>query len=364
MRLTFLYTDTPDLQTLGKADIHKSNFELPDTALSLSDCKSRVLTIANLVGKLTHASLHIACKELDIKNYLVKADGPDDFHSFRSANWLHFLAIYFERDVYTRYVYKKTNVFLPIEMPGLPEWNASRHAAKKKRHKSRKRGTVLIRGYLSNDTSHKEYVDTIRALAEQCLSLLDSDRSAHPGLQAWQFMGFHPYATDEATVKKINNQLQGNTTATRGLIGSKPQADETQSVIENQQDTEAIPKTGAGRRPGAIPGKFKGITFRSQLEIRFATQLEARNIRWTYETERLGDGNYLVDFYLPDHKCWVEVKGRFELRDDYLLPQVATYLERERGEQLYIYTQTKAFAVKTNELRQFSHDEFWSIICK
>lgn len=81
-----------------------------------------------------------------------------------------------------------------------------------------------------------------------------------------------------------------------------------------------------------------GVQFRSQLEIRFATQLEQKEIQWIYESERLAEGNYLVDFHLPTLKCWVEVKGKFEARDHYLLQDVAEYLKRERNERLYVYT--------------------------
>ena len=78
-----------------------------------------------------------------------------------------------------------------------------------------------------------------------------------------------------------------------------------------------------------------------------------------YEVERLGDGNYLVDFYLPDHKCWVEVKGKFEPRDDYLLKDTAIYLARERGERLFVYTAGKPLEVDGTGFKELSRDAFW-----
>ena len=128
-------------------------------------------------------------------------------------------------------------------------------------------------------------------------------------------------------------------------------------------DTRATePKTGAGRRVGAVPGIFKDVQFRSQLEIRFVTQLEEYGIRWFYESERLGDGNYLVDFYLPDLKTWVEVKGKFEPRDNYLLKDVAAYLKRERSERLYVFSASKAYAVNSASFHEIAHTLFWSKI--
>ena len=120
-----------------------------------------------------------------------------------------------------------------------------------------------------------------------------------------------------------------------------------------------LPSTGAGRRPGPIPGIFKGVQFRSQLEIRFAAELESRSIRWAYETERLGEGNYLVDFHLPDLKAWVEVKGRFEPRDNYLLKDVATYLKEARGERLFVYTSGACFLVYPSRFTEIKRKDFW-----
>lgn len=52
----------------------------------------------------------------------------------------------------------------------------------------------------------------------------------------------------------------------------------------------------------AIQTKYKGYTFRSRLEARWAVFLDALRIRWQYESEGyvLSDGRtYLPDFWLP-----------------------------------------------------------------
>lgn len=83
---------------------------------------------------------------------------------------------------------------------------------------------------------------------------------------------------------------------------------------------------------GALPPALRLTRFRSQLEIRFALALEARNLRWFYEPERLGETiRYLVDFYLPQPKAWVEVKGVVRTRDHIGLREVSVLLQRERG---------------------------------
>ena len=57
---------------------------------------------------------------------------------------------------------------------------------------------------------------------------------------------------------------------------------------------------------------YNGYRFRSRLEARWAVFFDALGIRYEYEPEGydLPNGiSYLPDFYLPDLKIWIEVKG-------------------------------------------------------
>lgn len=57
---------------------------------------------------------------------------------------------------------------------------------------------------------------------------------------------------------------------------------------------------------------YKGIKMRSRLETKFAFFLDALKINWEYEpkTFLLSNGiMYKPDFYLPELKQWIEVKG-------------------------------------------------------
>lgn len=60
----------------------------------------------------------------------------------------------------------------------------------------------------------------------------------------------------------------------------------------------------------AIETPYKGYRFRSRHEARWAVCLSALGVKWEYEKEGYDlDGVwYLPDFWLPDHKIWVEVK--------------------------------------------------------
>jgi hypothetical protein len=61
----------------------------------------------------------------------------------------------------------------------------------------------------------------------------------------------------------------------------------------------------------AIETRYAGCRFRSRLEARWAVFFNALNIPWEYEPQgfQTGAGLYLPDFWLPEIKTWVEVKG-------------------------------------------------------
>lgn len=61
----------------------------------------------------------------------------------------------------------------------------------------------------------------------------------------------------------------------------------------------------------AIETKYNGYRFRSRLEARWAVFFDSVGIKYRYETEgyNLNGIYYLPDFYLPDLKIFVEVKG-------------------------------------------------------
>src|SRR5690625_7748698 len=69
-----------------------------------------------------------------------------------------------------------------------------------------------------------------------------------------------------------------------------------------------------------IETRYKGYRFRSRLEARWAVFFDALGIEWQYEPEGyvLEDGTwYLPDFWLPETKCWFEVKGPDPTEEDH-----------------------------------------------
>lgn len=68
----------------------------------------------------------------------------------------------------------------------------------------------------------------------------------------------------------------------------------------------------------ALPSTYKGVTFRSRLEARWAALFDSYQIRWAYEPEgyETPAGNYLPDFLLPDLDYLVEVKPGPDMYDE------------------------------------------------
>jgi hypothetical protein len=112
----------------------------------------------------------------------------------------------------------------------------------------------------------------------------------------------------------------------------------------------------------AAPGVYKDTHFRSQLEIRFAKELDARELRWFYEPERLGVSRYLLDFFLPDVKAWVEVKGKVSSRDHDSLLALSVTLLKERRQRVFMWMDERAFVITENGYSMLTHEEFWTAL--
>lgn len=79
-----------------------------------------------------------------------------------------------------------------------------------------------------------------------------------------------------------------------------------------------------------IETEYNGYRFRSRLEARWAVFFDALSIKYLYEPEgfRLRDGTYyLPDFYLPELKTWIEIKGVMRGQDFRKIKMFASELE-------------------------------------
>lgn len=109
----------------------------------------------------------------------------------------------------------------------------------------------------------------------------------------------------------------------------------------------------------SLPEAIRLTRFRSKLELNFALQMEARKIRWFYEPERIC--RYLIDFYVPTGKLWVEVKGKVTTRDYLLLREAAVELHTQRRQRLYMWTSRQAYQVGMTDFVPLSHEQFWQL---
>lgn len=68
----------------------------------------------------------------------------------------------------------------------------------------------------------------------------------------------------------------------------------------------------------AIPTEYAGVRFRSRLEARYAMFFDEHKMGWEYEVEGIDLGGrwYLPDFWLPDSRTYLEVKGPLKERTD------------------------------------------------
>lgn len=85
----------------------------------------------------------------------------------------------------------------------------------------------------------------------------------------------------------------------------------------------------------AIETVYNGYRFHSRLEARYAVFFDALGIKYEYEKEGydLGEaGWYLPDFWLPELKCWIEIKGESPSAD-----------EKKKLESLFAQTETPCF---------------------
>jgi hypothetical protein len=361
MKLKFIFTDTPNISSLPTDQLYPTSFDVPDAALHLIGVRERILAVAELMGSFTHGSLHLTCKELDLKLHPIKlTEYPKEQWALRHANKA--LVICFQRHIYP---FKK--VLLKVFAPSVDCLPSELFFVNKRWNLK-----PLAERWPKTDEQFL-FAQRLSLLAQHLEVLLNADPDSN-----WKCIGFHPLFPD-ATIET----MQRNRRKQRTLALKKKERDEAKALKQREKDeakrlkreemiksrAEAQPNTeapqhGAGRRPGARPGIYKGIQMRSQLEIRFAAELDERNIRWFYESEALGDAGYLVDFYLPDLGVWVEVKGTIIAKDRQVLPEVARHLRQTRNHRLMMYMQSKAYVINPSGFREIEAKRFWDELVK
>ncbi len=342
MKIAFIFTDKPNLAEVPSDERYRSYFEVPDAVKTLPDIRQKIIAIGELVGQFTNVSLHVSCSDVDLKNYPVKQRDEPTKITERVFYNSSAMCLYFEP---SRRKYGQKRVMLKIFSPLSPSFP---------RRYSRDKGYYSLTSKWE-DPILIAYTERLQTLSEQLLALLNIDGD-------WHVLYFHPYLWQKSLANLHNKRSR-----IRNAEQRKREREEEKRKAREAKRAEKLaahppqPLThGAGRTVGARPGIYSGVQMRSQLEIRFASELDERGIKWLYEGEALGESGYLVDFYLPDLSAWVEVKGRFEPRDRQVLPKVAKYLKTERSHRLLVYTNSGAcFVVNPSGFREVERKNFW-----
>lgn len=101
----------------------------------------------------------------------------------------------------------------------------------------------------------------------------------------------------------------------------------------------------------SLPTYYKGITFRSRLEARWAIFFDRLGLQWEYEPEGLEihrrsfsffaqqslpeKFGYVPDFYLPEIDCFYEVKGSLTPQETFRLMEIALAITTPHGGRPY-----------------------------
>ncbi|MCU0499426.1 MAG: hypothetical protein MUF87_18910 [Anaerolineae bacterium] len=328
VKVTLTMTPYPDLAATPRDLRVSSSLTLPEDAKRREDLREQILAIAEHAAYFTQFSLFVSCKEAGLRDHPV-SQKPE------VNRWLAMRAIMF---AFTHvFTYSQHTKHVKLHLPAPAEFPLY----------VKKQDKPLLLSSLESSLKDQPYLIRIRAFIDGVTNLLSGEHH-----RAY-FEGVHPNYLQTRMIKRLNQH------------GKKQKRERQQTRVTSTppSETSTLPH-GAGRTIGARPGVYQGVQMRSQLEIRFASELDERGIRWVYEGEAIGPSQYLIDFYLPDLGVWVEVKGKLSARDRQGLPEVAQTLKNDRGEVVYLYTQDKCYRVNPSGLREIEQASFWQALRK
>jgi hypothetical protein len=122
-----------------------------------------------------------------------------------------------------------------------------------------------------------------------------------------------PRVVDDALVHTTSTPVD-DTTINASTTVARPGAKAIFAFTKVFPSTGVKPVQAASTFPHAIKTNYKGITFRSRLESRFATLMDELHIRYIYEPMKynlIDGGTYMIDFFLPDQQLYVELKPKW-----------------------------------------------------
>lgn len=177
MRLTLTFVNAPSLDSAPEYEFYKTTFELPETAIDLTDIDSRIESLVTHLGALTAVSLYVTCQALGWREREIKTiSAPERVRAVWNAAVFGFDQTNPESPERGRYLKVPFAVVPPFELFMF--------------RGTRKRGSIrrAVRQPLTAVNEDQEiYLERVEQIAETCLSLLET----HPD-QTWAYIGFHP----------------------------------------------------------------------------------------------------------------------------------------------------------------------------
>lgn len=205
MKLTFSFTDLPDLESVPSEDIYNSLFEIPDEAQYLIGYEARILAVATAVGQLSDAMLHLSCNELGIKNRPIKITATRNQRSLN--NELKIAVLQFERSGGYRSQSRQLKIYLPIK-PVVPSFYLAPQGKNRRQRDSLTRNLLSIGSQWCKTEEQHAYAATVSGLVDQILMLLNAEPAPDSG-EGWSCRGFHPWWTDNALIDGTVSDAKG-----------------------------------------------------------------------------------------------------------------------------------------------------------
>lgn len=111
----------------------------------------------------------------------------------------------------------------------------------------------------------------------------------------------------------------------------------------------------------AIETEYKGYRFRSRIEARWAVFFDALGIAWEYEREgyelESSQGRYLPDFWLPDHRYWIEIKGAYPSLNE--RKHLSEFARGMPNDEVYLFCGSDFRVPYMNRERDFRMEGAW-----
>jgi hypothetical protein len=201
MKLTFIFSNEPGLFRVSKYDIYKTYFELPNEALELPDCEGRLLTIVQGVARLTHAHLHVSCKDIGWKNKLIDLAAIDDGSTYPRLS-SKIAAIGFVRYESLSSRSRIIKILNPVNSP-----MDRRYIPRTRRGRSTlKRLLFPLERYDLHMTEYGKIIADIRDTV-LLLAATEKDKSIDFGKDVvWEFNGIHPLWRDNQLIDLRNKR--------------------------------------------------------------------------------------------------------------------------------------------------------------